>query len=289
MTVHLGILDWGIGGLDFYVRLRLAHPAVRVTYWSDSGTTPYGKQSQSALAARVEAVAQALRQRGVTHLVVACNAASTVLDDPRLRALERSGLPISGVIEPALSAALAAPARSFGVVGGKRTIASQVYRRGLALAGRQVIQRVAQPLSALVERGEIDGPEVRAAIARIFAPLLRVDALILACTHYTALLPQIRPLLPAATRIIDPTAATLEHVRRQWHLDRTLAPASTRPRAASRTLVINPHGPGSPPPGAHPAAPSDMFLTTGDPHAMRRAAALAFGVALADIATVPAP
>jgi glutamate racemase len=192
------------------------------------------------------------------------------------------------VIEPALSAALATPARSFGVVGGKRTIASQVYRRGLAIAGRQVIQRVAQPLSALVERGEVDGPEVRAAIARIFAPLRRVDALVLACTHYTALLPPIRALLPA-TRIIDPTAATLEYVRRQWHLDRTLAPASTRPRGASRTLVINPHGPGSPPPGARPSAPSDMFLTTGDPHAMRRAARLAFGVALADIATVPAP
>lgn len=288
MTVHLGILDWGIGGLDFYVRLRLANPTVRVTYWSDAGTTPYGKQSQSALAARVEAVAHALRQRGVTHLVVACNAASTVLDDPRLRALERSGLPISGVIEPALSAALATPARIFGVVGGKRTIASMVYRRGLALAGRQVIQRIAQPLSALVERGEIDGPEVRAAIARIFAPLLRVDALVLACTHYTALLPPIRALLPA-TRIIDPTAATLEYVQRQWHLDRTLATAVTRPRGASRTLVINTHSPGSPPPGARQSAPSDMFLTTGDPHAMRRAARLAFGVALPDIATVPVP
>lgn len=279
MTVHLGILDWGIGGIDFYARLRAAHPAVRVTYWSDAGTTPYGKQPRSALAARVEAVAHELRRRGVTHLVVACNAASTVLEDPRLRALERSGLPISGVIEPALSAALATPARTFGVVGGRRTIASQVYRRGLALAGRQVIQRVAQPLSALVERGEIDSPEVRAAIARIFAPLLRVDALILACTHYTALLPPIRALLPA-TRIIDPTAATLEYVQRQWHLDRT------RARGASRTLVINPHR--SPPPGARPADPSDMFLTTGDPHAMRRAAHLAFGVALVDIATVPA-
>jgi glutamate racemase len=286
VTVHLGILDWGIGGIDFYARLRVAYPGVPVTYWSDAGTTPYGKQPLAVLAARVEAVALALRERGVTHLVVACNAASTVLDDPRLRALERAGLPISGVIEPAISAALADPARSFGVVGGRRTIASMAYRRGLALAGRTVIQRVAQPLSALVERGELDGPEVRAEVARIFAPLLRVDAVILACTHYTALLPPIRAALPAA-RFIDPTAATLEFVARQWHLDRTLAP-ETRVRGRGRTLVINPHGGLSPPLLARTSpAPSDMFLTTGDPQAMQRAAHLAFGVALADVKTVP--
>lgn len=284
MTIHLGILDWGIGGVDFYARLRVAHPHVPVTYWSDAGTTPYGKQPQARLAARVEAVARALRDRGVTHLVVACNAASTVLNDPRLRALERSGLPICGVIEPAISAALADPARTFGVVGGRRTIASQAYRRGLALAGRTVIQRVAQPLSALVERGELDGPEVRAEVARIFAPLTRVDAVILACTHYTALLPPIRAVLPRA-RIIDPTAATLEHVTRQWHLDR----ARARVRGRGRTLVINPHGGLAPPlPARTSPALSDMFLTTGDPQAMRRAAHLAFGVALADVKTVHA-
>lgn len=278
MSVHLGILDWGIGGIDFYARLRARHPAIPVTYWSDAGTTPYGKLPEATLAARVEAVARALRSHGATHLVVACNAASTVLDNPRLRALERSGMPISGVIAPAITAALSDPARRIGVVGGRRTIASRVYRRDLTLAGRRVIQRVAQPLSALVERGELDGPEVRAEVVRIFAPLRRVDALILACTHYTALLPPIRAVLPDV-RIIDPAAATLAHVTRAWHLDRTPAVANTRIRirGLSPTLVIDPHAP------ARAPGPSDMFFTTGDPQAMRRAAQLAFGVALADI------
>lgn len=264
MTVRLGILDWGIGGVDFYARLRATHPHVPVLYWSDAGATPYGKLPRAALAARVEAVARALQRRGATHLVVACNAASTVLDDPRLRALERGGLPISGVIEPAIAAALADPARTFGVVGGERTITSQVYRRGLARAGRRAVQRIAQPLSALVERGQLDGPEVRAELARIFAPLRRVDAVILACTHYTALLPPIRAQLPAV-RFIDPAAATLELVARQWHL-------------------AAPHGGSSPPrPARTRPALSDMFMTTGDPQAMLRAAQLAFGVALTGV------
>jgi glutamate racemase len=257
--VRVAVLDWGIGGVDFYARLRAAHPRVPVIYWSDAGTTPYGKLGRDALAARVAAVADELRARGATHLVVACNAASTVLDHPRLRARVAAGLPIAGVIAPAIAAALADPARELGVVGGRRTIRSQVYRRGLR--GRRVRQRVAQPLSARVERGELDGPELRAELARILAPLRRVDALVLACTHYTALLPPIRELLPRA-RIIDPAAATLADVAARWSL------RGARP--------------------ADPAVPSDMFLTTGDPAAMRRAARLAFAVDLPEIAGLPA-
>ena len=57
----------------------------------------------------------------------------------------------------------------------------------------------------------------------------------------------IRGLVPAA-RLIDPAAATLAAVERAW--------------------------------GLLGHVRSDMFLTTGDPEAMRAAAAAAFGVAL---------
>lgn len=242
--MKLGLLDWGIGGVDLYRRVRARQPDLATVYWSDSGATPYGKLGRDALAARVAAVANALRAHGVTHLVVACNAASTVIDHPLLAG---AGLPICGVIAPAIAATLASPARRVGVIGGRRTIRSGLYRRALLADGRRVQQRVAQPLSAMVERGELDGPNVRGELARILAPLSRVDALVLACTHYTALLAPIRELLPDAV-MIDPAAATLARLARDWPLD----------------------GPGG----------SDMFLTTGDPRAMQDAARLAFGVAL---------
>ncbi len=247
MTMVLGVLDWGIGGIDFYRRLRARYPGVPVVYWSDSGATPYGKQRSDALAARVTAVAGALQARGATHLVIACNAASTVL--PRL-SLE---IPVSGVIAPAIAAALIDPAGRIGVIGGRRTISAGSYRRGLV--GRRVIQRVAQPLSALVERGELDTPALHAELARILAPLRGVEALVLACTHYTALLAPIQRLLPG-TRMIDPAAATLTELERRWGFE-TMGHAR-----------------------------QDMFLTTGDPEAMRVAAGLAFGVTLPAVARV---
>lgn len=251
--MSLAILDWGIGGIDFHARLRARHPALPLIYWSDSGSVPYGKLGREALASRVAAVAGALRERGATRLLIACNAASTVLDHPAVTA---TGLPASGVIAPAIAAAIADPARRLGVIGGRRTIRSGLYREALLAAGRQVRQRIAQPLSAMVERGELDGPALAAELARILAPLRRVEALVLACTHYTALLAPIRARLPGV-RIIDPAAATLAEVERSgW---------------------LSGHG------------GSDMFLTTGSPAATRDAARLAFGAQLSLVRRVALP
>ena len=248
--MKLGVLDWGIGGIDFQARLKARHPDVEVVYWSDSGATPYGKLGRAALTSRVASVVRALCERGVTHVVVACNAASTVIGDP---VLTRIGVEICGVIAPAIAATLDDPARVVGVIGGRRTISSGLYRDGLVAGGRRVISRVAQPLSAMVERGELDSPAVHAELGRILRPLRRVEALVLACTHYTALLGPIRRVLPDV-RVIDPAAATLVAVERRWCLT----------------------GQGA----------RDMFLTTGDPQATREAAHLAFGVTLPEVQRV---
>jgi glutamate racemase len=176
-----------------------------------------------------------------------------VLDHP---VVAGAGLPVSGVIAPAIAAALADPARRLGVIGGRRTIRSGLYRRALLAAGRRVCQRVAQPLSAMVERGELDGPALASELDRILAPLRRIDALVLACTHYTALLAPVRERLPGV-RIIDPAAATLAEVERSgW---------------------LSGHG------------GTDMFLTTGSPTATREAARLAFGARLPEVQQVLLP
>jgi SAM-dependent methyltransferase len=84
VPVSLAILDWGIGGIDFHARLRARHPALPLIYWSDSGATRTASSRRDALAARVAAVAARCGSRGATRLVIACNAASTVLDHPAL-------------------------------------------------------------------------------------------------------------------------------------------------------------------------------------------------------------
>ncbi len=237
----LGIVDWGIGGLDFFRRLRARDPNVPVVYFSDAGSTPYGRIPRAQLRTRLERVIAALTERGVTCLVVACNAASTVL--PSLT----SPLPVIGMIEHGIRAALATSASSIGVIGGARTILSGCYRRALTDDGRIVTQRIAQPLSGRVEAGDLDSPSLRREIAHIVAPLRNVEALLLACTHYPALAPRFREALPGV-RLIDPVKELLRSISSTW----------TLPTGSGETRV----------------------LTTGDARAMRHAAKIAFDVTL---------
>ncbi|HEX8695219.1 MAG TPA: aspartate/glutamate racemase family protein [Longimicrobium sp.] len=242
--MRLAVVDWGVGGLGVFRLLAARHPGVEVVYVSDAGFTPFGRVARRPLAARVDRILRHLADRhGVSHAVLACNSASTVLAD---LAAPRRGMAVAGVIAPALAAlARVAPAR-IGVIGGRRTIRSGVYGRALRAAGHHVRQRVAQPLSAHVEAGRLDSPDVRRDAGRILRPLRGVEILVLACTHYPALAPLLAEACPG-TALFDPAAATLDEIDRAW-------PLAAAPRSPSR------------------------FLTSGDAAAMRRAARLAFGV-----------
>ena len=83
MTMHpnscLGIVDWGIGGVGLVSALDRLAPGLPVLYWSDAGATPYGRMGVDELADRLMHVVAALAERGATEVVLACNAASTVV------------------------------------------------------------------------------------------------------------------------------------------------------------------------------------------------------------------
>jgi glutamate racemase len=117
-----------------------------------------------------------------------------------------------------------------------------------------VAQRVAQPLSALIERGLTDGPEVEACLREILAPLRDAEHLVVACTHYVAALPAIRSWLPRLRSVVDPAEETLDWVRARW--------------------------------GLHGGEGRERFVTTGSAVATRDAARLAFGLSLPAVETV---
>ena len=134
---------------------------------------------------------------------------------PRRTAGELGFERVCGVIDSAVEAVLETDAEVVGVVGGARTIGSGAYRRPLRAAGLAVRQRVAQPLSAMIEAGLTGSLAFRAEAARVMAPLERVDALVLGCTHYWAAIAQLRGLTRAAV-IVDPARETLDRVVSGW-------------------------------------------------------------------------
>src|SRR5436309_3017947 len=159
-----GMLDWGIGGLTVYRELKRLDPLRSIVYFSDSGVTPYGKLSRPALEKRVSRVCEHFLERDIQELVIACNAASTVAPHLR-RKYAACGLRVVDVISSGIRLAEGASWQRLGVIGGERTIRSQVYQRVLGRRGRVVVGRIAQPLSALIERGELDTPQMHETLA----------------------------------------------------------------------------------------------------------------------------
>lgn len=233
-----GVCDWGVGGLGFTRLLRDARPDLDVLYLGDQGVPGYGKLPRPVLAARLRAVLAAFRERGVAEVVVACNAASTVLEAARIEDVRATGM-----IAPTL-AHLGRGQGHVGVIGGRRTVLSGSYARPLRAAGWTVRNRIAQPLSGLIEAGDLAGAE--AVLPTILHPLRGVDRLVLACTHYVVLEGAIQATLPNA-ELVDPAALA-------WAQVAPFLPPPIDRRGTAR------------------------FLTTGDPTSMAAAARKAFGV-----------
>lgn len=238
MSLKLGIIDWGIGGVGVYREIKKRGPRSSILYFSDTGVTPYGKQSRHHLAARLERVIEYLHSNGCGAIVIGCNAASTAIGDLK------TNVPVFGVIEPAVEMAAKLRPEKLGLIGGRRTVMSGVHRRRFAEKGIAVSQRVAQPLSALIEAGKIDSPEMRAEAERIMRPLKNCTHILHACTHYPAAEHVLAEFVSPKTKFLDPAAALARSIPAKYL-----------------------KGDGS-----------DVFLTTGDAAAMRRSAKLAFGV-----------
>jgi len=246
--MSLGIIDWGIGGVSIYKLIKLRHPRVPVVYFSDTGVTPYGKMSRRELVERLETVIEFLRTRGVTHVVIGCNAASTALPF-----VKRNGLKIEGVIYAAVAmTAKLRPAR-LGLIGGRRTVLSGVYRKAFAARGIRVRQRIAQPLSGLIESGDTTSANLNSECKRILSPLRNCSHILLACTHYPAIGSTLRQHVSADTELIDPAPALLQKIS-GWNIA--------------------------------PDARPDRFFTSGSSSKMKTAAAAAFDCTLRDVETI---
>jgi glutamate racemase len=236
---RIGIIDWGIGGVSIYKLIKEQMPHVPVTYLSDTGVTPYGKMSRHELTARLDTVIEYLKTRNVSRVVIGCNAASTAIGD-----LADHGIPVVGIIEAAVRITAKIAPQRLGLIGGRRTVVSGVHRRALAEHGINVRGRVAQPLSALIESGDVGSDRLHSEAARILRPLRAYSHVLLACTHYPAIISALSQHAPNV-RFIDPAEELVRLLRHHKISD---------------------------------GSGGDEFLTTGSSAAMKKAAQKVFGV-----------
>lgn len=191
-------------------------PHEHLLYVADSGNAPYGDRHVGFIEDRVFAIAQFLVNSNAKAIVVACNTA-TVVAIEKLRSVYR--LPIIA-IEPAIKPAVRlTTSRIIGVLATRRTLESPAVADLCRLYGENT-RIILQPCPGLVEqveRGEARTDYTHHLLEQYIAPLLAegADTLVLGCTHYPFLEPQIRKLVGEQITIVEPSTAVARQLERR--------------------------------------------------------------------------
>lgn len=186
-NLPIGIFDSGFGGLTVARAIIDLLPQENITYLGDTARAPYGPRPIAQVREFVLESLDALVERGVKMLVIACNTGSAAaLRDAR----ERYDVPVVEVILPAASrAAVVTKNHKIGVACTPATAISGAYEDALAASPVQVFTQACPRFVDFVEAGITSGDEIVSVAREYLAPLQEagVDTLILGCTHYPLL------------------------------------------------------------------------------------------------------
>jgi len=184
----IGIFDSGVGGLTVVRAVLDLLPGEPVVYFGDTARSPYGPRPLAEIRTFAREIAAYLLDRDVKALIVACNSIEVAAIEDLT---DRAGVPVIGVIDPGVRAALRATrVRRVGVIGTEATIRSRAYDVAVqGLDGVELHSAACPAFVPFVERGDTTSSELAAAAAEYLRPLVQagVDTLILGCTHYPLL------------------------------------------------------------------------------------------------------
>jgi glutamate racemase len=231
----IGVFDSGFGGLTIFKKISERLPGYDYIYLGDNARSPYGNRSFETVNKFTQECVDYLFARGCPLVIIACNTASAkalrniqqlhlprAFPDRRVlgvirptveavgRALCGAPCGAAGAAEPAARAAEpAAPDRTVALWATQGTVKSESFALEIAKHAPSVklVQQACPLLVPLVEAGELSGAGLDHFIAKYWqqtaARAERLDALLLACTHYPLILPRIRALVPAAVDLIS--------------------------------------------------------------------------------------
>lgn len=223
------VMDSGLGGISVVRALRKAAPEAPLLYLADTAGFPYGGHSADTLIQRAqEAILRAAERSDFSTVVLACNTLSTLALAELRRLLPYRFV---GTVPAIKVAAGRSQTRRFTLLATPNTAHSEYSRALIAefAAGCVVDCYGAPKLAAMVERSllgeQIDTAALRAEMAPAFHDDAqgKTDAMVLGCTHYPLILPQLQQVAPWQVAWIDSAQA----IARQALLTAAASPAKS--------------------------------------------------------------
>ncbi|MFA4941926.1 MAG: glutamate racemase [Patescibacteria group bacterium] len=211
----IGVFDSGFGGLTILRSIISRLPENDYVYLGDSARAPYGNKSPELIYKYTQEAVDFLFKKGCELVIVACNTVSA----EALRKIQQEWLPekypnkrILGVIIPiaevvAETAKLAPQKNRLGIIGTRSTISSGAYDLEIKklYSDLEIFSASCPLLVPLVEEGWIKRKETKMILKYYLRPLKekKINYLILGCTHYPALVKEIKNVMGKRCQIFD--------------------------------------------------------------------------------------
>ena len=199
----IGFFDSGVGGTSIWKEVHALLPLESTIYLADSKNAPYGQKSKDEIIALSKKNTEFLLDKNAKLIVVACNTATT----NAIKVLRESyDVPFIG-IEPAIKpAALHSQTHKIGILATKGTLNSELFHQTVQNYSQvKIIEQIGHGLVELIENGNLYSNEMSYLLKSYLQPMIEenIDYLVLGCTHYPYLIPQIKESLPKHIKIID--------------------------------------------------------------------------------------
>ena len=213
-TNPIGLFDSGIGGTSIWKEVHALLPYENTIYLADSKNAPYGAKPVDEIIALSCKNTEFLLNNNCKLIVVACNTATT----NAIKELRRKyDVPFIG-IEPAIKpAALQSKTQRIGILATKGTLNSELFHKSVENhRDVKIIEQIGHGLVQLIENGAINSLEMKELLESYLQPMIKenIDYLVLGCSHYPYLIPQIKKIIPANIKIIDSGEAVAKQTKK---------------------------------------------------------------------------
>lgn len=210
----IGLFDSGIGGTSIWKEVVKLLPNENTIYLADSKNAPYGEKTSDEIIELCIKNTELLISKGCKLIIVACNTATTNAID-YLR--KNYNIPFIG-IEPAIKpAALFSKTGAIGILATKGTLSSKLFEKTTREYAKNIttIEQDGEGLVPLIEAGKLNSEELNQLLSTYLKPMLKfnIDHLVLGCTHYPYLIPQIRKIIGKNVVIIDSGEAVAKQTK----------------------------------------------------------------------------
>jgi glutamate racemase len=210
----IGLFDSGIGGTSIWKEVHALLPNENTIYLADSKNAPYGLKSKEEIIALSCKNTELLLELNCKIIIVACNTATTNAIK-ELRA--KYEIPFIG-IEPAIKpAAIQSKTHTIGILATKGTLNSELFHQSVSNHPEvKIIEQIGHGLVQLIENGDVDSPEMLELLKSYLNPMVEknIDYLVLGCSHYPYLIPQIKKIIPPSIKIIDSGEAVAKQTQK---------------------------------------------------------------------------